>query len=117
MNLEKVDDFLTVKELSKWIKLSESHIYFLVNKRKIPFAKLGGKLLFDKQKIKDWIDENSPEPVEVIKEKLEVQEVLTIPDEQESLLIPEEKVIAIVDSNQLEELEKKLKEESNFEIQ
>lgn len=60
MNLEKVDDFLTVKELSKWIKLSESHIYFLVNKRKIPFAKLGGKLLFDKQKIKEWIDANSP---------------------------------------------------------
>lgn len=109
MNLEKVDDFLTVKELSKWIKLSESHVYFLVNKRKIPFAKLGGKLLFDKQKIKDWIEENSPEPVEVIQEKVEVQEVLTIPDE--------EKVIAIVDTNQLEELEKKLKEESNFEIQ
>jgi excisionase family DNA binding protein len=64
MNLEKVDDFLTVKELSKWIKLSESHIYFLVNKRKIPFAKLGGKLLFDKQKIKDWIDFNSPSPAE-----------------------------------------------------
>jgi excisionase family DNA binding protein len=60
MNLEKVDDFLTVKELSKWIKLSESHIYFLVNKRKIPFAKLGGKLLFDKEKIKEWIDNNSP---------------------------------------------------------
>ena len=62
MNLEKVDDFLTVKELSKWIKLSESHIYFLVNKRKIPFAKLGGKLLFDKQKIREWIESNSPEP-------------------------------------------------------
>ncbi len=59
MELQNIDDFLTVKELSKWIKLSASHIYFLVNKKKIPFAKLGGKLLFDKNKIKNWIEENS----------------------------------------------------------
>lgn len=72
MNLEKVDDFLTVKELSKWIKLSESHIYFLVNKKKVPFAKLGGKLLFDKQKIKDWIEINSPKE-ELIQEPLPTQ--------------------------------------------
>ena len=56
MNLENVDDFLTVRELAKWIKLSESHIYCLVNKKRIPFAKLGGKLLFDKIKIKEWVD-------------------------------------------------------------
>ena len=56
---ENVDDFLTVRDLAKWIKLSESHIYFLVNKNKIPFAKLGGKLLFDKDKIRKWIEQNS----------------------------------------------------------
>lgn len=56
---EKLDEFLTVRELAKWIKLSESHVYFMVNKNKIPFAKLGGKLLFDKIKIRLWIEENS----------------------------------------------------------
>lgn len=75
MNLEKVDDFLTVKELSKWIKLSESHIYFLVNKRKIPFAKLGGKLLFDKEKIRLWIESNSPEPEFPLEEPIEPEVV------------------------------------------
>jgi len=79
MNLEKVDDFLTVKELSKWIKLSESHIYFLVNKRKIPFAKLGGKLLFDKQKIKEWIDFNSPQPSDEPVEPVQVEPVQVEP--------------------------------------
>jgi excisionase family DNA binding protein len=59
MNLEKVDDFLTVRELGKWLKLSESHIYSLVNKKKIPFFKIGGKLLFDKEKIKNWIEASS----------------------------------------------------------
>ena len=53
-------DYLTVKELSKYIKLSESHIYFLVNNKKIPYSKLGGRrILFDKQKIKKWIEEKS----------------------------------------------------------
>lgn len=56
---EKLDEFLTVRELAVWIKLSESHVYFLVNKNKIPFAKLGGKLLFEKEKIRKWIDSNS----------------------------------------------------------
>lgn len=56
---ENVEEFLTVRELAKWIKLSESHVYFLVNKNKIPFAKLGGKLLFDKDKIRKWIEQNS----------------------------------------------------------
>jgi len=56
---EKLDEFLTVRELARWIKLSESHVYFMVNKKKIPFAKLGGKLLFDKEKIRKWIDKNS----------------------------------------------------------
>jgi excisionase family DNA binding protein len=56
---ERLNDYLTVKELSAWVKLSESHIYFLVNKRKIPFSKIGGKLLFDSGKIKDWIDNSS----------------------------------------------------------
>ncbi len=56
---EKLQEFLTVRELATWLKLSESHVYFMVNKKKIPFAKLGGKLLFDKQKISQWIEDNS----------------------------------------------------------
>jgi excisionase family DNA binding protein len=53
---ENLNEYLTVKELAKWVKLSESHIYFLVNKKKIPHFKLGGKLLFDADKIKVWIE-------------------------------------------------------------
>ena len=136
MNLEKVDDFLTVKELSKWIKLSESHIYFLVNKRKIPFAKLGGKLLFDKQKIKQWIEANSPAeeiqeaPLPEIKAKTKKEK------KQEALDIKNYKVeelqwalkkkaadilaemiqpdVMPVDSNLGEEISK---EQSNFDVQ
>lgn len=60
---ESQDEFLTVRELANWIKLSESHVYFMVNKNKIPFAKLGGKLLFERNAIRKWIDANSSKPV------------------------------------------------------
>ena len=51
--------FLTIKELSKWIRLSESHLYCLVSKNKIPYIKLGGKLLFNTSKITEWIEFSS----------------------------------------------------------
>lgn len=60
---DSLDEFLTVRELANWIKLSESHVYFMVNKNKIPFAKLGGKLLFERNAIRKWITANSSKPV------------------------------------------------------
>jgi excisionase family DNA binding protein len=85
---EKLNEYLTVKELSKWVKLSESHVYHLVNKKKIPHAKLGGKLLFDADKIKLWIEQLTNEiPVEEKKKKerkervKKVKEVVQIQEE------------------------------------
>lgn len=54
MMKEKVK-FITVKELSKELSITVSHIYTLARNRKIPFTRLGGKLLFDEKKIKDWV--------------------------------------------------------------
>jgi excisionase family DNA binding protein len=59
MSTTILDDLLTVRELSKWLRLSESHIYSLVSKKKIPYNKVGGKVLFDKQQIKNWIEAQS----------------------------------------------------------
>ena len=52
-------DFLTVKELCDWIRLSRSKVYALVTANKIPHAKVGGKILFNKEKIKIWIENQS----------------------------------------------------------
>jgi excisionase family DNA binding protein len=57
MNLE--NDYLTVKELSQWIRLSASKIYSLIDKNKIPFTKIGAKILFDREKIKNWLAQQS----------------------------------------------------------
>lgn len=57
------DNYLTVKQAAEWLKMSASHIYFLVHKKQIPFLKLGGKVLFDRGKVKDWVDSNSKAPL------------------------------------------------------
>lgn len=59
MNKRNLEDLLTVRELGKWLRLSESHIYSLVSKKKIPFTKIGGKVLFDRQTITEWIEAQS----------------------------------------------------------
>jgi excisionase family DNA binding protein len=52
-------DFLTVKELCEWIRLSRSNVYALVTANKIPHIKVGGKILFNKEKISIWIENQS----------------------------------------------------------
>ena len=53
------NDYLTVKELCLWIRLSRSKVYALVTANVVPHIKVGCKILYDKKKIKDWIDTQS----------------------------------------------------------
>lgn len=47
---------MTVKELSKLLKISVSHIYTMTSKKSIPHIKLlGKKVLFDKDEILNWL--------------------------------------------------------------
>jgi glycerol-3-phosphate dehydrogenase len=50
--------YITVKELCDWIRLSRSKVYSLISTKEIPHIKVGGKILFDKEKIQQWISEN-----------------------------------------------------------
>jgi excisionase family DNA binding protein len=49
--------YLTVEELMVKTRYRKNTIYNLVHRRKIPFFKKGGKLLFDEQAIDLWIKE------------------------------------------------------------
>lgn len=57
--LETLQILITVKSLSEWIKISSKVIYRLIDKKEIPYIKIGGKYLFDKQQILDWLKFNS----------------------------------------------------------
>lgn len=50
---------LTIKDVSKILKISESTLYRWVHKKEIPFVKLGGKLRFSQDKIQEYIKKNS----------------------------------------------------------
>jgi excisionase family DNA binding protein len=50
---------LTAKEVREWLRLSSSRLYALVKKKEIPHVKIGGKILFDKEKVQNWIETQS----------------------------------------------------------
>lgn len=52
-------EYLTVKELCEWIRLSQSKVYALINNNEIPYSRIGGKILFNREKIKIWIESQS----------------------------------------------------------
>ena len=47
--------YFTIRELSRYLKRSPGALRNLVLRRKIPFHKPGGRLLFDKEEIDLWI--------------------------------------------------------------
>ncbi len=50
---------LTIDDVAGLLKISKSTLYRWVNKREIPFVKLGGKLRFNEDEIKTFILQNS----------------------------------------------------------
>jgi hypothetical protein len=54
-----LDEYLSVKSLSQYIPKSPGAIRNLVLRRAIPFRKVGGRLIFKKHEIDQWI-ESSP---------------------------------------------------------
>jgi excisionase family DNA binding protein len=49
------DTLLDTKEAALLIKYKETSVYGLVKRKKIPFIKVEGKLLFSKKKLLEWI--------------------------------------------------------------
>lgn len=50
------DTLLDTKEAAGLIKYKESSIYGLVKRKKIPFCKREGKLLFSKKLLLEWVN-------------------------------------------------------------
>lgn len=50
-----MDEFYTLKELSKLLKLSTDTIYRMVRRGKIPSVKIGKKWRFRKIRIDEWL--------------------------------------------------------------
>ncbi len=62
-----MDKLLSIKETSEIIGLKIPTIYKYVCCRKIPFIKIGGRVLFDAEKLKAWIQQKSIDPIDAKK--------------------------------------------------
>jgi len=54
---------LNVKEIAEFMGMHERTIYRLVNKGKMPGFKLGGKWVFDSNKIDTWITQETDKTI------------------------------------------------------
>lgn len=55
----KKDKWLTVDELSAYIKISRTKIYSMAQKGEIPASKIGNQWRFDINKIDEWMGAHS----------------------------------------------------------
>ena len=59
----KVSKLLTITEDSAMTRLTVKTLYSKTCRREVPFTKLGGRLLFDEDRLRAWIDSHAVEPL------------------------------------------------------
>jgi excisionase family DNA binding protein len=77
-----LDDFqyMGIQTLSKYLLLKTSTIYSLVEKRKIPFYKIGRLVRFKKSDIDLWMESNRKECIDIAKETKKILQPLRVPN-------------------------------------
>lgn len=49
-------NYIDIKRLVDYLPLTKSTIYTMVNKKQIPYKKIGSKLIFDRDEIDEWVE-------------------------------------------------------------
>ena len=50
-----IDRLLTVQEISEFLKVPKSYVYWLTHQKKIPHLKIQGHLRFRRSHIEEWL--------------------------------------------------------------
>ena len=61
----KIKAFFTPDELADFLAISKATVYRLVNKRQLPFHKIGGVLRFRKDDIEKYLETGRIEPIKL----------------------------------------------------
>ena len=56
-------EILNVDEAAELLRLKKSTVYFYVESRRLPHLKVGGKLLFEKSALLEWLLSHRVDPV------------------------------------------------------
>ena len=54
---------IDINEASELLHFKKGTIYIYTHRRMIPFIKIGGKLLFDPERLEEWVREREHEPI------------------------------------------------------
>lgn len=54
----ETDDFLSIEKVSEFLQIPIATLYDYTHKKKIPFSKVGRKLLFSKKELLEWMKSN-----------------------------------------------------------
>jgi len=55
---------LTIKEASDYLGISVKGLYNMVNRRELPFYKIGKRVRFDMKQLDEWIEKHKVESVD-----------------------------------------------------
>jgi len=58
-----MSNLLNVEETAQILGLEIGIVYKMVCQKRIPYTKIGGRLRFSKEKLQEWIEQNSYEPL------------------------------------------------------
>jgi len=58
-----VDNLINIQQASRLTGLSIPTLYKYICMRRVPYIKLGGRVLFDRKRLEGWIHEHSVEPI------------------------------------------------------
>ena len=58
-DMEPQDKWLTIEELSGYLKMSRSKLYQMAQKGELPGSKIGTQWRFDRNRIDEWMDTRS----------------------------------------------------------
>lgn len=61
-DMKPQDKWLTIEELSGYLKMSRSKLYQMAQKGELPGSKIGTQWRFDREKIDAWMDDHSKSP-------------------------------------------------------
>ncbi|KPJ86759.1 MAG: hypothetical protein AMS17_11045 [Spirochaetes bacterium DG_61] len=58
-----MEKLLDIREAANILSLKTKTLYAYIHKRRIPFVKLGARVLFDPERLQNWVKERSVEPI------------------------------------------------------
>jgi excisionase family DNA binding protein len=69
MDYTKDPAWITIEETAQYLRCSLRHLRETVSRREIPYTKFGGKILFNRNRVDEWMIENEETPVSHPKEE------------------------------------------------